>query len=229
MMSFANLNWDRTGWTALALLLCGGLMWTAAVRAESQSVARPAVKIPGADAYRAALAAAEQAYVKQVMDARRQQVQAIRDLQSRARMTPEMWQALEAEVKRIESLGRPRVDPEPAATPAATVRQVSISMDTPSPLWSLSFAKAKRVGDELWVLWQLHEKDGMGAAVITKRSASAALNTGDLPADAPVRHFVMGKTFNWSDPNVDAKYVAGEAELGEGWRDGRPLKPASEK
>jgi len=209
------------GVVAAALLtVAGGLLWSAGVWADE-----PKPTIPGRDAYDAALADAEAAYVKHVLAAREQQISTIRQLMKRGRMTAEMHRKLTAEIKRLESLGRPSVDPEPTAMKANT-KQVSLGMDTPSPLWSLKFEKAKRVGDELWVLWRLSQNDGMGAMVITHREASAKVAVGDLPSDAAVRHFVVGKTFNWADPNAKATYVDDEQSIGKPWAEAEALDTA---
>lgn len=71
---------------------------------------------PGYAAYRASLSRSQATYIEAVMKARADYITAIRDLQMRASMLPEQSQAMDAEVKRIESLARPFVDAEP--TPA---------------------------------------------------------------------------------------------------------------
>lgn len=201
------------GALASALIGIGVMAWVGSAIAQNGD--KPKFKFAGQEAYAASLAEAEAEYVKQVLTARQQYVQSMKHLMARARMTAAMYNSYQAEIKRIESLGKPRVNPEPAK--AAGVREVSITMDTPNPLWSIHFAKAKAVDGELWVLWQLRAKDGMAAAVISSVSSKVKVDVGDLPGDAPVRHFVLGKRWNWQDPNVGAKYVDTEDDLGPKW------------
>jgi len=104
---------------------------------------------------------------------------------------------------------------QPGPTTHKATRTVELTMETPSPAWQLSFREAKLVDNELWVLWQLKTGDDMfAAAVITPRTATATLKA---PANTPVRHFVVGKTFNWQDPEVEATYVKSEADIGKKW------------
>jgi hypothetical protein len=219
---FARSIRSRSG-LALALIGAGILVWGGSTIAQHDG--KPTSKFAGQEAYAASLAEAEAEYVKQVLAARQQYVQSMKHLLARARMTAEVYNAYQAEIKRIESLGNPQVDPEPAKV--GGVREVGITMDTPNPLWSIHFVKAKTVDGELWVLWQLKSKDGMAAAVISSVSASAKILAGDLPDEAVVRHYVIGKRWNWEDPKAKAKYVSGEDDLGPKWAEGNALKQAN--
>lgn len=176
---------------------------------------------PGQDAYKASLKKAEEQYVKQVMEARKAHVQEIKNFMMVASMTPAAAQRLDDEIKRIEALPRPTVDPEHERK---VHREVSISMQVPTPLWSIHFSQAKVVDGEIWVLWQLHHRKlGGGIMMIGTTEDKVTLKDVALPADANVRHFVMGKTWNWDDENVEAKYVKDEEEMGKKWAKGRVL------
>ncbi len=180
---------------------------------------------PGQNAYKASLKKAEEQYVKQVMEARKAHVQEIKNFMMVASMTPAGAKRLDDEIKRIEALPRPTVDPEPQVK---ANREVSISMQVPTPLWSIHFSQAKEVDGEIWVFWQLRQKQGAGIMMIGTAQDKATLKDVALPADANVQHFVMGKTWNWDDENVEAKYVKDEEEMGKKWEKGKVLDEVKE-
>jgi zinc protease len=81
----------------------------------------------------------------------------------------------------------------PAATQFQTVR---VGIDTPHAGWKIQIDKIYRTADSLLVVSKLSNTAELAAQVITTVSDSA-----DIPADIdlPVRHYVLGKTWNWGD------------------------------
>lgn len=185
----------------------------------------PDEEFPGQAAYKESLKRAERQYIEQVMRARKAYVRAIKDFQMRASMLPEAAQRLDAEIKRIEDLPRPRVEPEPQAAAS----EVSISLQTPSPLWSIALKEARLVDGQICVLWQLKQQQGMGAMVISTATAKAMLNTTGIPADAAVRHYIMGKRWNWEDKGLKATFVDSEKDLGKKWTTARVIEPVKDQ
>ncbi|MGB0744709.1 MAG: M16 family metallopeptidase, partial [Opitutales bacterium] len=83
---------------------------------------------------------------------------------------------------------------ENAATSAPKDRSVSVRIDTPHPGWKIRIEKIFRAKDSLIVVSRLSESGGIAAQVIT-----AVADKVEMPLDAeiPVRHYVLGKTWNW--------------------------------
>lgn len=222
-----------TSLAAVLLVMSFGLISLAEAENEPRAEEKPDNQLvpldrqqrdefPGQPAYEASLARAERAYVAAVEKARQKYVADIRDLQMRASMLPEASQALDAEVKRISSLPRPVVIPEPKADPAANAEKqtLKVHIQAPSGLWSISIQEVRRVGDELWVLSQLNQSDGMGIMMIID-----AVDTVEVTAPKlTVRHFILGKTWNWGEADESTKFINAKSELGPKWQAAQPLK-----
>jgi hypothetical protein len=82
---------------------------------------------------------------------------------------------------------------------------------------TLTIDEVRRVGNELWVVSTVaRDPDTMGAQVISTVRASLRLEAPDLP----VKHFVMGKSWDWQnqEPYVFIRQPAqlpGDLESGE--------------
>lgn len=110
--------------------------------------------------------------------------------------------------------------PEPA--PTLPSREVSIELQTPDPSWSVEITEARLVRGEVWVVSELSRGEGPAAQVISSTRDRATVSA---PADAPVQHFVLGKTWGWGDEDSDVRFIEERADLGEDFRAGLRVYP----
>jgi zinc protease len=73
---------------------------------------------------------------------------------------------------------------------------VSVRLDTPNPGWRIQIEKIYRSGENLMVISRLSQSEKIAAQVITAVADSAEI-PNDL--DLPIRHYIVGKTWNWGD------------------------------
>ncbi|MEM7790605.1 MAG: pitrilysin family protein [Verrucomicrobiota bacterium] len=79
-------------------------------------------------------------------------------------------------------------------TPPANTRTVSVRIDTPNSGWEVAIKAVYKTDKNLVVVSQLDHSGGMAAQVITTVYDSLVLEeAGELP----VKHYVIGKTWNW--------------------------------
>ena len=83
-----------------------------------------------------------------------------------------------------------------AAATAGRAREISVTFQAPATNYSVQIQHAWLVGDEVWVVSQVGGGGGIGGAAITRVSDSVEVEAAD---DAAVRHFVIGRTWNWWD------------------------------
>ncbi len=78
--------------------------------------------------------------------------------------------------------------------------EIALQFQTPTPGWSLELQNAYFVDDELWCIHQLTSPDGMVAQVISDVVGKATLTLPASRATPPpaIRHYVLGKTWNWN-------------------------------
>lgn len=81
---------------------------------------------------------------------------------------------------------------EEAPTVSAT-----ITIDTPTPGWELDTYFVYQVGDELWCLHQLTPPEGPVAQMLSSTSTEFTF-VPPTNTDLPLKHFVVGKTWNWN-------------------------------
>lgn len=86
--------------------------------------------------------------------------------------------------------------PGAAATNSTRSNTISVRLDTPNPGWQIQIEKIYRSGKNLMVISRLSQRETMAAQVIT-----AVADSVDIPVelDLPVRHYIIGKTWNWGD------------------------------
>jgi zinc protease len=89
------------------------------------------------------------------------------------------------------SLAEPEIESKPTSQ-----QSISIRLDTPDAGWQIEIAKIYRTSENLIVISQLKHPSDIAAAVISTVSDTIEINATD---DAPVRHYVLGKTWNWGD------------------------------
>lgn len=82
-----------------------------------------------------------------------------------------------------------------AAAPAQQLRTVTVSLKTPNPCWEVELTEIYRAGEVLFAVSELHppRRDMACAQVIATVSDHVTLI---LPA-LPVRHLVLGQTWDW--------------------------------
>lgn len=96
---------------------------------------------------------------------------------------------------------------------------ISIEVQTPDPAWRIEITEARLVRGELWVLAELTREEGPAPQVISSASDTATVSA---PGDAPVHHFVIGKTWAWGDEDSDIRFIESRSvirdEMNEGLR-----------
>ena len=79
----------------------------------------------------------------------------------------------------------------------ADEREIVVELTVPDTTWEIAIDEVHRVGNELWVISTVaQDPDRMGAQVISKVRAALRLQAPDLP----VKHFIMGKSWDWQNP-----------------------------
>ena len=90
---------------------------------------------------------------------------------------------------------RRQIDAVAAKPPAAKMKAIAISLKVPDSAWQLGPEGAYQVGGEVWAVWQLTRRAGMGLTVITTRKSAVYT----APSALPVKRFILGKTWNWKN------------------------------
>jgi hypothetical protein len=76
-------------------------------------------------------------------------------------------------------------------------REITVELTVPDASWEIAIDQVYRVGDELWVITAVSQNpDIIGAQVISAIEAKLVLDAPDLPE----QYFVLGKTWNWPNP-----------------------------
>ena len=79
---------------------------------------------------------------------------------------------------------------------ASNEMEITVRLTVPDAAWVISIDEVRKVNDEIWVISKVSKNpDVMGAQVISTIEASAVINSVDLP----VRHFIIGKTWDWEN------------------------------
>ena len=78
----------------------------------------------------------------------------------------------------------------------AEEREITVTLTVPDAAWVISIDEVHEVKNEIWVISTVaRDPDMMGAQVISIVKASVKLAAPDLP----VKHFVIGKTWDWKN------------------------------
>jgi len=80
-------------------------------------------------------------------------------------------------------------------------------LTVPDSLWSLAVADVQESNEHIAVLYRLEKSPGMGMMAISQVSAKA----GFKAADKPIKHYVIGKTWNWENTE-NCQFLNSEAE-----------------
>ncbi len=75
------------------------------------------------------------------------------------------------------------------------IQEISVILTVPDTAWSISIDEVFRVKDELWVIAILQRLPLMAAQVISSAADRVKI---DAPA-LPVKHFILGKTWQWQN------------------------------
>jgi len=79
---------------------------------------------------------------------------------------------------------------------ASNEMEITVKLTVPDTAWIISIDDVRKVNNEIWVISKVSKNpDVMGAQVISTIEASAVID----PVDLPVRHFIIGKTWDWEN------------------------------
>jgi len=79
---------------------------------------------------------------------------------------------------------------------ASNEMEITVKLTVPDTAWIISIDEVRKVNNEIWVISKVSKNpDVMGAQVISTIEASAVID----PVDLPVRHFIIGKTWDWEN------------------------------
>lgn len=109
----------------------------------------------------------------------------------------------------------------PPPAPTLPTRTVSVEIQTPNPAWTIEIIEARLVEGELWVLSQLTRREGPAPQVISSATDSAQVTA---PPEAPVSHFILGKTWQWGDERQH-RFIADRSDLGDRFEAGLRIYP----
>ncbi len=107
-----------------------------------------------------------------------------------------------------------------------TTKTETITLETPTPGWSLVPVAAYRVDDQHWCLHRLSPPDGVVIQVIS--TATGAIRFRTATPDLPTRHFVLGKTWAWNS-NPEFTFIQSLDELRDGLAAAQPLPLVGEE
>ncbi len=83
-----------------------------------------------------------------------------------------------------------------SAAIADNKKEITVELQVPDTTWTLQIKEVCEVGNELWVVSNLSQASNMmGAQIISTITDSIELGAPDLP----IKHFVIGKTWNWDN------------------------------
>lgn len=74
-------------------------------------------------------------------------------------------------------------------------KEITVKLQTPNPSWSISIDEIYQVKKEIWVISTLEQRTETAITVISSAQDKVKVKVPDLP----VKHFVLGKTWNWGD------------------------------
>ena len=82
------------------------------------------------------------------------------------------------------------------AAMAAEKKEITVKLTVPDSAWTLTIDEIYKGKGEIWVISRLARAPGvMGLQVISMRQDTVKVSAPDLP----VKHFVIGKTWNWKN------------------------------
>lgn len=74
-------------------------------------------------------------------------------------------------------------------------RDITVKLQVPDSAWRIRILEIHQVNRELWVISEVYRMKGMAAQVISTVEDTVTVPVPELP----VVHFVVGKTWKWSD------------------------------
>ena len=87
--------------------------------------------------------------------------------------------------------------PEIQKKAEANTTPITVRLDTPDPSWSIQIEKVYRTKESIVVISQLSRSADMAAQVISTVSDSVEVDTAQ--AELPIKHYIIGKTWDWGD------------------------------
>lgn len=85
----------------------------------------------------------------------------------------------------------------PGPQAQSQTRKLTVRLDTPNAGWGIEIQKVYRVADTLAVISQLtHSGDSAAEVISTVADSVSVPETGE---DLQIRHYVLGKTWNWGE------------------------------
>jgi hypothetical protein len=87
-------------------------------------------------------------------------------------------------------------------------QDITVKLQVPDSGWRIRILEIYKVNQELWVISEVYRMKGMAAQVI-----STVEDTVTVPGSKlPVIHFVIGKTWNWSDDGP-VRFIGSKNEI----------------
>jgi len=97
-----------------------------------------------------------------------------------------------------------------------SARDIEVKMQVPDMGWKIRINEIHQKGEELWVISSLNRHPGMAGQAISIVSDKIHM---DLPG-IPVRHFVLGKTWNWKN-REPYTFIKDMTEIQDDLKDGQ--------
>ncbi len=97
-------------------------------------------------------------------------------------------------------------------------KDIAITLQVPDSGWRIRILEVHRVNKELWVISEVYRMKGMAAQVISTVEDTVTVPDSDLP----VTHFVLGKTWNWSD-NSPVTFIDSKDDIMKNLKSGECL------
>lgn len=86
---------------------------------------------------------------------------------------------------------------------AFPIQKITVTLTAPDAGWRVRILEVHRLGKELWVVSEAYRMKGMSSQVISTIEDMVEIAAPPLP----VVHFIMGKTWAWSDERDSNRYI----------------------
>lgn len=97
---------------------------------------------------------------------------------------------------------------------------IHLEIQTPNPAWSLEVSAVYETDTDLICVSELSRSEGMFAQVISNAEATFTIN--EPTSTRPIRHYVLGKTWNW-DGNPEVTFIDSLDEIKDALADAQSV------
>ena len=98
-------------------------------------------------------------------------------------------------------------------------QKITVAVTVPDSGWRVRIMEVHRVEESLWVFSELAHLKGQSSQVISTVKDSIEIAAPSLP----VVHFIIGKTWNWTDKKDSNRYIVSREDIAHDFQKGECL------